>query len=83
MTTITLPATKSLREAIRTERDVPLPLYEAILNAVIYEMARNGISDDEFACLEQHNCVSPGGHVFYGRGCEEVCLHCRRVTWRR
>lgn len=58
------------------------PTYEAILDAVALEMTREDVAD-EFACLETHNCVSPGGHLFLGYGKEEVCLHCRRVTWRR
>jgi hypothetical protein len=61
---------------------LPVGTYQAVLDAVTFEMAREGISD-EFACLETHNCVSPGGHVFLNHGTEEVCLHCRRVTWRR
>lgn len=56
--------------------------YDAILDAVRHELALRD-DMDEFACLETHNCVSPGGHLFFGRGTEEVCLHCRRVTWRR
>lgn len=61
---------------------LPVGMYQAVLDAVTHEMAREGVSD-EFACLDQHNCVSPGGHLFIGYGVEEVCLHCRRVTWRR
>lgn len=56
--------------------------YQEVLDAVDAEL--NAIdARDEIEQLEQHNCVSPSGHLFIGSGCEEVCLHCRRVTWRR
>ncbi len=54
--------------------------YQRVLDEVATALAAEEADD---CCLEQNDCVDPGGHLFLATGCEEVCLHCRRRTWRR
>lgn len=54
---------------------------EMALEAFI-EIARAEDSGDEFAGLEDHDCIHPGGHLFVTSCGETKCVHCPRIAWR-
>ena len=37
---------------------------------------------DDFACIEEHDCRNPTGHVFMTACGATKCLHCGVVAWR-
>lgn len=56
-----------------------------VRDAVLEEMiaiARAEDSGDEFACLDDNDCISPGGHLFVTSCGETKCVHCPKIAWR-
>lgn len=39
------------------------------------------VSGDEFACLEDHDCIDPRGHLFFTSCGKTKCVCCGKVSW--
>ena len=48
---------------------------------VVEELDLQEHSGDEFACLEEHDCVNPGGHLFLTSCGETKYMHCGTISW--
>jgi len=49
--------------------------------AVVEEFDPQEHSGDEFACLEEHDCIHPGGHLFLTSCGETKCVYCSKISW--
>ena len=47
--------------------------------AVTEEIEAQDLAGDEFACLEEHDCRDPRGHLFKTQCGETKCVHCPKV----
>lgn len=48
---------------------------------VVEEIDLQEHSGDEFACLEEHDCIDPRGHLFFTSCGETKCVCCGKISW--